>query len=509
VTTTPGGLDIGTQVCGQPIGSVAGEVIALQQEFQAAVAAAGTSANPNFVGSTLAQGSNSTGNNMFAPNYRSPRSWQMNVGFQHELRPGMILSADYLRNVSLAFLQAVDTNHVGDARFLNINAARNAIAATLAQCGVATVSAAIASCGVTIQDFAANGLDSGKTFLAGFPITAFGPGLTPDDGAAFPGINPLVGENEMFFSNGRSVYNALQVSLRQTVRDPLRGFHNLNLQVSYSLSRFVTTASGADQGDQDFLNTATDFRDPNRYIGPSSFDRTHQLSAGLVFDVGRGPRISLVGRVGSPLSSTLFLENEFRAGEVFYTDVTGDGTTGDVLPGTNIGDFGRNIDSGNINKVLTDFNGSVAGQLTPHGQALVAAGLMTEAELKALGAVIEPRALAPPGQVNLDWVKNVDLRLSWPIKITEHIVLEPSAALFNLFNFRNFDTNPTTKMSGILASEFLATDGFGTPGSATGTTNAIDCTTSSFCRTNRAAQSTGVFSSGSPRQAEFGLRLTF
>jgi len=522
VTTTPGGLNIANQVCDNPIGSVAGEVVALQQQLQAAVAGVGASTNPNFIGNTLATGANSTGNNMFAPSYRSPRSWQMNIGIQHELRPGMILSADYLRNVGIGFLQAIDTNHVGDARFLNKTAAQNAVNATLAAFGVGSIDQAI-SAGATIQDFASFGLDSGKTALFGFPITALGPDFLypgaqpfPETGAAFAGINPLVGENEMFFPNGRSVYNALQVSLRQTVQNPLRGFHNLNLQVSYSLSRFVTTSAGKaaqDSGDQDFINNAGDFRDPNRYVGPSSFDRTHQIAAGMVFDVARGPRIAFVGRVGSPLSSTLYLEDEFRAGEVFYTDVTGDGTTGDILPGTNIGDYGRNIKAGDINNVLNDFNSNVAGQLTPHAQALVAAGLFTESQLRALGAVIEPRALAPPGQVNLDWIKNIDLRVSWPIRITERVRLEPSAALFNLFNFRNFDVNPSTKMSGILASEFLATDGFGTPGSVTGTINTSNCDTttggSSFCRTNRAAQSTGVFSSGSPRQAEFGLRLTF
>lgn len=517
VTTTPGGLNIGTQVCDQPIGVVASEVIALQQQLQAAVAAAGTSGNPNFVGNTLAQGTNSTGNQMFAPDYRSPRSWQMNVGMQRELRQGTILSVDYLRNVGIGFLQGIDSNHVGDARFLNRVAAQNAITATLAGLGVGTVDQAIAA-GATIQDFAANGLDSGKTYLAGFPSTAFG--LTPELGAAFPGINPLVGENEMFFSNGRSVYNALQVALRQNVANPFRGFRSVNLQVSYSLSRFVTTSAGKaaqDAGDQDFLNNAGDFRDPNKWIGPSSFDRTHQISAGVVFDVARGPRISFVGRVGSPLSSTLYLEDEFRAGEVFYTDVTGDGTTGDILPGTTIGDFGRDIKADEINNVLNGFNSSVAGQLTPHAQALVAAGLFSPDQLRALGAVIEPRALAPPGQVNLDWVKNIDMRLSWPIRITERFTIEPSAAVFNLFNFRNFDVNPSTKMSGVLASQFLGTpanpDGtgpvFGTPGHVNGTVDNSDCNATPFCRTNRAAQSTGVFSSGSPRQAEFGLRLVF
>src|SRR4029077_1843036 len=109
-----------------------------------------------------------TSTNLFAPDYKSPRSVQMNIGIQRELRPGMVLTADYLRNISTHTLLALDTNHVGDPRFLNMGAATNAIAATLTACGVATIDAAIVNCpglhssgGATILDFASHGLDSG------------------------------------------------------------------------------------------------------------------------------------------------------------------------------------------------------------------------------------------------------------------------------------------------------------------------------------------------------------
>ncbi len=39
---------------------------------------------------------------------------------------------------------AVDTNHVGAARFFNLIAAQNAIAATLNDCGAASIDGAIA-----------------------------------------------------------------------------------------------------------------------------------------------------------------------------------------------------------------------------------------------------------------------------------------------------------------------------------------------------------------------------
>ena len=57
---------------------------------------------------------------------------------QHEIWKGGVLTADYIRNVSTRFMLTIDENHVGDARFLDVNAANTAIANTLADCGVAS-----------------------------------------------------------------------------------------------------------------------------------------------------------------------------------------------------------------------------------------------------------------------------------------------------------------------------------------------------------------------------------
>src|SRR5207248_331074 len=128
--TSIDGLDIASQICGQPIGTVAGALSDLQALFQSATAAAGVTVNPNFLGENLANGTNSTGNQFFAPNYQTPRSVQMNIGIQRELWRGTVASMDYVRNVQTHFLLGVDTNHVGDARFLNGAAALNAISLT-------------------------------------------------------------------------------------------------------------------------------------------------------------------------------------------------------------------------------------------------------------------------------------------------------------------------------------------------------------------------------------------
>jgi Carboxypeptidase regulatory-like domain len=136
----PGGAPIPVNlatICGQPIGSSAQALIQLQQAFQAATLAAGPAANGAFIGNTLSAGINVNSINLFAPNYQTPRSVQMNIGFEKQLGKGVVWTADYLRNVGTHTLLAIDTNHVGDVRFFNKNAASAAIQATLTACGAA------------------------------------------------------------------------------------------------------------------------------------------------------------------------------------------------------------------------------------------------------------------------------------------------------------------------------------------------------------------------------------
>ena len=75
----------------------------------------------------------------------------MNIGIQRELTKGGVLTVDYLRNIGLHFQIGVDVNHAGDSRYLELNAANNAIANTLAECGVGTNDQAIAACPDSIQ----------------------------------------------------------------------------------------------------------------------------------------------------------------------------------------------------------------------------------------------------------------------------------------------------------------------------------------------------------------------
>jgi hypothetical protein len=435
---------------------------------------------------------------------------------QRELHPGTVLNVDYIRNVGLHSLLGYDTNHVGDARYLNVTAAQNAIGATLTACGVGTIDQAIAACpGIhpfqpnpnlsgfcpaaggcpaTIYDFAGNGLDSGYGFLGSLGAPAVG--LTPDTGAAFAGINPNVGANQMLFPIGRSAYNALQMKLTSQKSNPMPGMTSANFVVSYALSRLSAMAR-----DGDFINNAFSFRNTN-LRGPNGLDRRHQLSAGAMMDFKYGASLGFITHWYSALPSSIFLPSPVNGmpGAIFTSDLDGDGSlagntsgqSGDLLPGTTIGSFGRDVGVTGLTNLIGQWNSSGAGQLTPAGQALLSAGLFTQAQLVSLGAVTPTIAVPPAGEEGLGNMFTFDLKLGWKIKLKwERLTIEPQVSIYNLFNKQNFDS-PSQPLSGILN---------GTAGTLNGTTRGD--------RSNLVGLGSGVFALGAPRSIEFGFKVVF
>jgi hypothetical protein len=481
-------------------------IAAFQTSYQQAAAAVGSSApNPSFLPALISSGS-AIPLGALAPNYRTPYSIQMNIGFQRELRPGMVLSVDYLRNVNLHYLIGVDANHSGDAspKDFNLAAAQTAIASTLSQCGVGTINQAIAACpglhptgGATIGDFAGNGLDSAADLGVGSCSVALG------FNCAFQGVNPSFGPAVFLYPIGRSVYNGLDVKLVENVKNPVRGVKYLNFQFAYALSRFtncgaaLSTSVGTSPAaaDQDFVNPTIDNNKPCGFSGPSALDRTHQFSFGGYADLPLHLRLGTIFHFDSPLAAGLAVPTVGAGGEIFATDFTGDGTVGDPVPGTKQGAFMRSVSVGGLTNLINNYNNTVANNPTPAGQELIANNLFTAAQLQALGGVAPSLSVPPTGEVGLTWLKTFDLSLTWvgSVKVKEReISIEPSASIFNLFNFANFNI-PGTVLSGILS---------GTPGAVNGTTYAD---TSSV----RVGVGTGVFSLGAPRTVEFGLKLTF
>jgi hypothetical protein len=521
---TIGGFDIASQICGQPINTVTGAITALQNEYQQAIAAL-NGANPYFVGRTLAISNAANGLAAFESNYRSPRTYQMNVGIQREGWRGGVVTADYVRNVSQRFLMIQDNNHVGDKNDLQEsgsgvpNAALNAITNAAMQKAPAclnnvslpisagAISQAVVNCyvqnvpGASINDFAVNGLDSGTAFLSGLPIS-IARGLTPALGAAFPGVNPLVGQGSFLASVGQAVYDGLQVGLKQNLSEPWFAFRTESFQISYTLSKYVSSGSDNPSGS----TLGRDFRQAALFKGPSPLDRRHQFSFAGQLDSRWGPRLLLAGRFSSPAPTVLTLAPptgvpQTTPGEIFRSDFIGDGSTGDVFPPkVNAGSFDPPGNAGSVYNAISKYNATQAGTVTPAGQALIDAQVVSAFQLAALHGTRPYLALPPSNQVSNPWFKSLDTAITWPLRLRESIIIEPRVSFYNILNFSNF-----APLSGQLSYYY---PGAGqTPLGAVGSANG---TPSGAARdVLRVGAGTGVYNAGAPRQMEFGVKLTF
>jgi len=278
----------------------------------------------------------------------------------------------------------------------------------------------------------------------------------------------------------------------------------LNFQFAYALSRFtncgaaLTTSVGTSPAaaDQDFVNPTVDNDRPCGFSGPSALDRTHQLSFGGYADLPLHFRLGTIFHFDSPLASALSVPTTGNgAGEIFATDFTGDGTVGDLLPGTKFGSFMRGVSVGGLANDINNYNNTIANNPTPAGNLLINDGLFTLAQLQALGGVAPAISPVVPGEAGLTWLKTFDTSLTWAgkVNVKDHAIsVEPSVSFYNVFNFSNFNI-PGNVLTGIL---------LGGPGSVNGTTRADTAAV-------RVGVGTGVFSLGAPRTIEFGLKLAF
>jgi carboxypeptidase family protein len=548
--TSNGSGSVTPTFCGGTISNVGQQILNLGTAFRSAAAAnIGLQPNPNFIGTTL-NASNGNGFDIFAPNYRTPRSWQMNLGIQHEFRPGTVLTADYIRNIGEHYLIATDQNHSGSARSFNLKnavAARDAAqtsAGTLVGSGftpclagkgqvncVINANATLESvngvltptcfgenpgtqgvCPSTLgvsgaqSHYSSNGLDSNNAATGGAPcgFCAF-PGITPNGSNLNPagGGNGSLGTLDTLEPIGRSVYSGLQISLKQQVQHPLPGVKSSNFQFSYSLSKFTSQVQ-----DQDFVNLPLDNDEPLRFTGPNALDRTHQFSFGGTFNLPLFTRLSLIGHFYSPLPDNISLPELTSGGEIYATDWLGSGygsaqPSGMPVPGTNLGEFQRGVTVHNLQNLINNYNSTFAGSLTPAGNQLVSNGVMSMAEMTAMGWVMPSLANVAPGAVGFPWLKSFDLKAAWPIKVTERFTIEPSASIFNLFNFSN------SFLPGNLPGGTSGTLG---PGGPNGTLNASSIggvTPGANLVPFRASFQSGTYALGAPRQFEFGLRIAF
>jgi hypothetical protein len=510
VVNTPAGPQAKPTFCGQTISSVAPEILALSSAFQSATAGVlSGQPNPNFAGTSLTALSPNYA--LFNPDYRTPRSWQMNLGFQQEIRPGTVLSVDYVRNIGERYLLAQDINHSGAASSFdeaNALAARDAAqAAHGCATGLNQVTCMIAALGQAGAQaaYSAAGLDSNVQAVGGGPCPY----------CAFPGTNPIsgnrgaVGGLDVLFSDGRSVYSGVQMKLVQKINKPVRGVSGANFQVSYSISRFISQ-----EQDGDFINRATNSDKPLQYTGPNALDRRHQITFGGTFDLPFSTKLNLVGHFYSPPAQTLELPQLTNGGEIFASDWLGTGLSAAAPPepvtGTQVGQFERATNITNLYNVITNYNHNYAGGLTPAGQCLagntsLCPGLvdgpqvLTQADLSALGWVMPTLDKVANQAVGIPWLKSTDLKVSRPFRIKDRFTVEPSASVFNVFNFWN------AFLPGNLAGASLlpGSNGILAPNVVGGVTPGSSLTPF------RASFQSGTFALGAPRQFEFGLRISF
>lgn len=518
--TQIGGKSIAS-ICAEPILQSAPQINQLKAQYQIASQTGGP--NPGYIGGT---GGGLFANGIYGSQYLTPYSIQFNGGIQRELAKGTVLTVDYVHNATIKIPLVIDVNHVGAARYLNKAAAQAAIATTLKACGASSIATAAAPGGcpggsgmdstgtpnnsATIVDFAANGLDSLTQYTGGQAVSNFG---APQ--AAFGGINPNVGEGRFILPVGRSGYDALQIVFRQQVSHPAPGILSGNIQISYSLSEIVNpingSLSGSNSGDQFFNASPYDNDDPNKFLGRSNLDHTNELSFGGSVSVKYGLNVGVIGHFYSAPATSLTLDNSSgNAGEIFRTDVDGDGTTGDLVPGTGPGAYMHEVKGSGLNTLIGSYNGTSAGRPTPAGQALIDQGLLTSSELAALGAVQQPVALAPTTPINNPAFRAFDLSAGYPIhlnRLREGLSLLPQVVMYNVTNLSNFTGGSNgSGLTGLLLNTADAGGAIGTAQANNYLNGPNNLSVANGIRTQRGS---GTFDQGAPRTTEFQLKLNF
>lgn len=183
--------------------------------------------------------------------------------------------------------------------------------------------------------------------------------------------------------------------------------------------------------------------------GPLPVDLRHILNLASVVQLPRRLELGLNFSYSSAPPFSAYLGG---------IDFNGDGTTGDLLPGTTVNAFNRGLGRADLVRLVDQFNRTYAGRQDSHGRAI-------------------PQLSLPASYAFGDNFHSLDLRLSRAFVFHERWRLSLIGEVFNLYNKANL-----TGYSGDLTSA-----AFGQP-------------------TSRATQ---VFGSGGPRAFQLALRLSF
>jgi len=213
--------------------------------------------------------------------------------------------------------------------------------------------------------------------------------------AVNPAVQCLNGPFEVVEGSGREDYKALLVKLEK------RFANRYQFTASYAYSRL----RGFDY-DIDLTN-------PFAFSGFGSADRPHIFTFSGVADLPLGFRAGLIASFesGAPLTVKIPGSNN--------SDLNGDGTNNDLLPGTGFNTANRDIGVSDLRRLVDQYNAQFAGKPAPRGGQF-------------------PQ-LALPSTFDLgDSFQSYDVRLSKDFNIiTERLKLELIGEVYNLFNISN------------------------------------------------------------------------
>ena len=189
--------------------------------------------------------------------------------------------------------------------------------------------------------------------------------------------------------------------------------------------------------------------DPLANYGPLNQDIRHILNLSGIVRLPKRFELSCVSIYTSAPPFSAYLGG---------IDVNGDGTTGDLLPGSRVNQFNRSLGKADLARLVTAFNQSYAGLRDSRGRII-------------------PKITLPADYRFGDSLLTQDIRVSRETAIGEKWRLTMIGEIFNLFNVAN--------LSG--RSGDLLSPGFGQP-------------------TSRVTQ---VFGSGGPRAEQIAARISF
>jgi hypothetical protein len=224
--------------------------------------------------------------------------------------------------------------------------------------------------------------------------------------ATNPAARCLNGPFEVLQSGGREDYKALLVKLdkRFAKRYQFTASYALSSLTGYDLNRDLTNIFA--------------------FSGPLGGDRRNIFTFSGLVNLPWGINAGLITTYESGAPLTAFLPGTNNS------DLNGDGTNNDYLPGVGFNQLNRSVSKDLLRKLVADFNTNFAGKNAPRGGQFPTISIPTNFEFS-------------------DSFQSHDLRVSKDIKFGERVSLEIIGEVFNLFNISN-----RAGFSGLLDSGF-------------------------------------------------------